>query len=628
MLRLLNLQKRFGDRTLFEGVNLTLDGGRRYALVGANGSGKSTLLRILMGHDEASDGNVERPRDARVGFMRQVEGMDPATPAVEMAMAGDVPGFEALMRQRALLAAPSPDAAALAQAEEDIGRTGAYGLHARASEILAGLGLDQAQIEGPYRALSGGYRARVLLGEALVADPDVLLLDEPTNHLDISSIGWLEDYLQKCRSTVVVVSHDHIFLQRVATDVLDVDYERVTHYAGGYDRFLPEKELRHAQHEAAIKKKKAEIEKHEAFITRFKAKATKARQAQSRVKQMERIVIEPLPETSRRAPHFRFPFEQATGKEVLTVEGLKKTYGPHRVLDGVDLLVRKGERVALVGKNGIGKSTLLDIAVGERDADGGSIQWGHNVTVGYFPQDHGPVRNGDGTVLSFMTGAFPAEPERVLRSALAQMLFDDEDVKKPLGALSGGEAARLLFTKLTLLHPNVLVLDEPTNHLDLESIEALSEALAKYPGTLLFVTHDRWLTERVATRVLEVSLHEVSEYKGALLRRAAELGDDTAAPEDKGPGDAALHREKRKEQERARRKIQRELDDVTAAIERAETDIAAAEAKSADPAFFTDTPPDAQKAHFAALDEQRAALEQHLASWESLAEQLEAVDEG
>jgi ATPase subunit of ABC transporter with duplicated ATPase domains len=636
MIGLINLAKSFGARTLFEDVSLNLVPGARYGLVGANGSGKTTLLKILAG-DEPSDGQVTISPNVRMGVLRQDRFLDDAQPILQLAMAGDEVVTRALAEQAELLSAGEIDSERLLELEDRIAAHDGYTLKARASSVLEGLGIPVAQHEQPLSTLSGGFKLRVLLAQVLIGGPDVLLLDEPTNHLDILSIRWLERFLADYEGLAVVISHDQRFLDNVVTHVLDVDYGTVTLYTGNYSAFAVQKQETRARKEAEIARAEAVIAEKRAFVERFGAKATKARQAQSRLKQIERIEVEELEQSSRRAPLFRFEEVRPSGREVLTLEHISKSYGPKRVLNDVSLCVRRKERVAVIGPNGLGKSTLLKIATAHLAADRGSVALGHEVRIGYFAQDHRDVlERREATALDVVAAALPAEPPNVLRRELGRVLFSGDDVLKPVSALSGGEAARLVFCRLMLERPNLLVLDEPTNHLDIESIQALTSALLDYPGTLLFVSHDRAFVSALATRILEVTERGFQDFPGSYQEYLDRSGDDHLDVQA-----VVLRARQRENDERLREQTDRAAswgekkkksnrqkqlpmlrDKALDAIAQAEARKAAIIALWCEPGFFERTPPE----EVALLQAEERALgpriEELIAEWEALEAEL------
>jgi len=524
MLALQKLGKHYGGRVLFEDVSLLLSTGARYGLVGANGAGKSTLLRILIGDEEASEGQVVVPRGCRLGVLRQDRFLDLEQRIIDVAMQGDDEVWAAMTAR-----VGEADPTKLATLEDVIAGNDGYTLEARAGTVLAGLGIPVASHTKPLGTLSGGFQLRVLLAQTLLARADVLLLDEPTNHLDILSIRWLERHIATSPATVVVISHDVRFLDNVTTHTLDIDYGGVTAYSFPYTRAMAEKELQREQKEAAIENLQAQIDHKQAFIDRFGAKNTKATQAASRKKQIDKLSeqLDDLPPSSRRTPAFHFPQARPSGKEVFDVKELSKAYGDNHVINDLSVIIRRGERVGIIGENGVGKSTFLKILAGVIDHDAGSVKRGHEVQVGYFAQDHKEILDrDDDTPLTWLDRKTGDRGITYTRGQLGRALFSGDDVKKPISALSGGEGARLVFAGLAVDAPNVLLLDEPTNHLDIEAIAGLKQALGNYEGTLVFVSHDRDFVEALATRILEVKRSGVNDFDGGFAAYLAKNNDD------------------------------------------------------------------------------------------------------
>ncbi|MEE8486525.1 MAG: ABC-F family ATP-binding cassette domain-containing protein, partial [Gemmatimonadota bacterium] len=502
-----SLEKSYGAQTLFRDASFQLNPGECYGLVGANGSGKTTLLNILTGDEDLTQGSVSIPKKLRLGVLRQDQFLYERQLVLEVAMMGNRELWEAMSAKDRLLEAPAEefDADRFSELEETVQRLDGYGAEARAAEILEGLGFPSDVHRQPMSTLSGGFKLRVLLAQALAGSPDILLLDEPTNHLDILSIRWLEKFLAKFAGPVVVISHDHRFLDNVVTHILDVDYETVTLYPGNYGQFQQAKAAERARREKEIGEREREIAHHQQFVDRFRAKASKARQAQSKLRLIEKKAdsLEELPNSSRRYPNFRFEQKRPSGREVLNVEGIHKAFDDNEVLHGVDLTLHRGDRLAIMGPNGIGKSTLLKVLMGVLDADAGSVEWGYETHTGYFAQDHHEqFENPRWTAEEWIAASCPGRNKGFIRGELARVLFSGDEAEKRLGVLSGGEAARLVFCRLAIQRPNVLVLDEPTNHLDMESIEALVEGLHSFDGTLIFVSHDRWFVSQLATRIV------------------------------------------------------------------------------------------------------------------------------
>jgi ATPase subunit of ABC transporter with duplicated ATPase domains len=639
MLSVSNLGKFFGPQALFRGVTFQLNPGRRYGLVGANGSGKSTLMKILAGKEPPSEGEISVPRRARLGVLEQDHFRYEHNRILDVVVMGRPEVWEAMEEKEKLLAAADFDSDRYAEVEEVILANDGYALEAKAGEILEGLGIPTVQHALPLSTLSGGFKLRVLLAKVLAGDPDVLLLDEPTNHLDILSIRWLETFLQSFAGVALVISHDHRFLDNVCTDILDVDYETVIEYPGNYTAFEQQKVAERERKEIEINRREKEIENLQAFVDRFRAKATKARQAQSRAKQIEKIQIDRLPQTSRRYPRFQLKSIRPPGRMVLELEGISKAYGNRKVLDGVSLTVDRDDKIAIIGPNGIGKSTLLKIAMGQVQADAGKVTWGYETYPGYFAQDHKEaLGEARGTVESWLWDICPGEPIGFVRGTLGAVLFDQDDVQKRLSSLSGGEAARLVFAKLSVVKPNVLVLDEPTNHLDLEAIEALIQALEKYDGTLLFVSHDRYFVSRLATRIIEISANGINDFRGTWEEYLEHCHDDHL---DAQQVILRARREKRKEKERAepisdadrkaqakkRKQLEQRRDEITAELERIEARVHEINEKFCNPGFFDRTEPGEVKkleGEQKRLGEKSAAL---MEEWERVEGELAEMGE-
>ena len=529
MISLSNLAKYYGDRVLFENVSLQFNRGERYGIVGANGCGKSTLLKILTGEENLSDGELSIPKRAVLGVLQQDHFQYEQERIVDVVMMGSHSLWAAMAEKEKILAAAEDhfDGDRYAELEDLIVQSGGYALEARAGEILEGLGIATAVHNQPLSTLSGGFKLRVLLAQVLASDPDALLLDEPTNHLDILSIRWLEQFLQSYRGAALLISHDHRFLDTVATSIVDVDYATVKAYPGNFATFKKAKREDRERREAEILKRESEIADHKAFVERFRAKASKARQAQSKLKAIDRIEIETLPESSRRYPRFSFKQNRPSGKQVIALKGITKAFDDNLVLDGVDFEVQRGERIAIIGPNGIGKSTLLKIMLGEVCPDQGTVEWGYETWPGYVAQDHKEQIGSHRQSLDDWLAQFcPQEGIGFVKGQLAAVLFSGDESKKKLEALSGGEAARMLFARQAVQKPNVLVLDEPTNHLDLEAIEALVAAIDAYEGTVIFVSHDRWFVSALATRIIEITPSGVQDFNGRYDEYLARAGED------------------------------------------------------------------------------------------------------
>ena len=645
MISVSGLAKSFGDRTLFRDVNFVLSPGERYGLVGANGSGKTTLLNILAGDLDASEGSVSVPGRVRLGVLRQDRFLHEDEEILDVALMGNEELWRATTEMERVLARSADhfDAARFSELEDVIQRHDGYTAESRAAAILEGLGLRAQVHRQPLSTLSGGFRLRVLLAQVLASAPDALLLDEPTNHLDILSIRWLEKFLRDFRGPAVVISHDHRFLDNVATHILDVDYETVLAYPGHYTGFLGLKAAERERREKEIAVRQREIAHHRKFVDRFRAKASKARQAQSRVRMIEKKAegLVELPRSSRRYPTFRFGQRRPSGQEVVSVRGVSKSFGDNRVLHEVDLAVRRGDRLAIVGPNGIGKSTLLKVMTGRLDADDGTVEWGYETHPGYFAQDPGdhlrtPRRTAEAWIDEFCEG----KGIGFARGKMGMVLFSGDDVEKRLEALSGGESARLVLCSLMIREPNVLVLDEPTNHLDLEAIEALVKGLRGYPGTLIFVSHDRWFVGRLANRIVEITPDGMRDYRGTYEEYVAYCGDDhldvevvaTRAREERRkrePGEERGGREGRGARARAgrltgyqRRQLAARADELAGRIEAAEARVAEIEAVFANPSYYAGASPGEVRR----LEEERAGLVDRVAAlmaeWEGVEGEL------
>ena len=641
MLRVTGIGKSYGARALFEDVSLELNTGSRYGLVGANGSGKTTFLKIVAGDEEATSGAITIPARARMGVLRQDQFLKDAELNLHIAMMGDREAWPALDERTRIIDHGDGDPNRLAELEDTLANTGGYTLEARASEVLEGLGIPQRSHREPLSTLSGGFKLRVLLAQVLIGGPDIVLLDEPTNHLDILSIRWLEKFLAGYRGTALVISHDQRFLDNVSSHILDVDYGTIKQYTGNYSAFLRQKAEERERESAQIARAEKIVAEKRAFVDRFGAKASKAKQAQSRLKQIEKIEVGELATSSRRSPMFRFTPERPSGIEVLEVKGLSKSYGEKRVLKDVSLTVRRGERVAVIGPNGLGKSTLLKIVMSRVPADAGTTRFGHEVRPGYFAQDHHELLpKPEQTLLDYIWDLCPSEGTSYVRGELGRMLFSGDEAKKKIVSLSGGEAARLIFCRLSVERPNLLLLDEPTNHLDLEAIAALVEALKAFPGTLLFVSHDRWFVSELATRILEVTPEGPREFSGTYAEYLERCGDDhldadavvlkarATSPQKPSVAPAGdLSWEEQKRAKNRRRALPGLRDKVLARIEAAEAQAAAIELRYAEPGFFERTPHTELEAIERTKQELKAQIEAWVFEWEGLEAELASAGE-
>ncbi len=526
MLVVNNVTKRYGPKVLFENVNVQFDPGKRYGVTGANGAGKSTLLEMLAGQEDWDAGSIDLPGGTRIGVLEQNHFVYDEQRILDTVMAGKVELWDAMVEKERLLAGEVDDAIGvrLGELEGVIADNDGYSAEGQAAELLVGLGIPAERHFDPMRSLSAGYKLRVLIAKVLFGRPDVMLLDEPTNHLDLESIHWLMRFLvDEHKGTLLVVSHDRHFLNAVATHIADVDFRTITIYTGNYAEFVGAKYENQQRAEATAQTAKKKIGELQDFVQRFGSHASKSKQAQSRLKQIEKLeeVVETkgAKRSSLVRPYVRFDMAKPSGRDVARVDGVRKAFDGKVVLGGASLNLNRADRIAVIGRSGIGKSTLLKLLVGAYkhldeetraytlSPDAGDIRWGNDASVGYFAQDHheslGATAKGT-TPYDWLYQFDPTRTKEEIRGILGRLLFSGEAALKPTEALSGGEAARLLLGKMVLGRHNVLVLDEPTNHLDIESIEGLLDGLLKFEGTVVFVSHDHHFVSRLATRVVEL----------------------------------------------------------------------------------------------------------------------------
>jgi ATPase subunit of ABC transporter with duplicated ATPase domains len=527
MLYVDNVSMRFGPRVLFEDVTCSFLDGRRYAISGPNGAGKSTLMKILTGELEPTKGSITRPK--KLGILRQDQFAFDQFRVIDTVIMGNAPLWQALEERDKLYAKPhdsltDADGMRLGELEGIVGEEGGYTAEADAAILLDGLGVDSTLHERQMGELQGGQKVRVLLAQALFGNPPALLLDEPTNNLDLDSVHWLQDYLLEYEGVLIVISHDRHFLNSVCTHTADIDYETVIMYNGGYDDMVLAKTQIRSRIETDNANREKKIAQLNDFIARFSA-GTRSAQATSRKKEVERLQTTVLARSNIARPYIRFDMKRASGRHPLEIKSVVKSYGDLKVIKPFTASITRGEKIALTGRNGTGKTTLLrslirnagefiDDAEKDFPIDGGVVKWGHEVTVGYFAQDHRDSVVTDLTAIEWLWQFDPQASQEELRGLLGQMLFSGEDALKPTKALSGGEVARMIFCRLMLQKPNFLVLDEPTNHLDLESINALNIALQKYDGTVLLVTHDEDVLDEVATRIWHFKNGKIEDFKG------------------------------------------------------------------------------------------------------------------
>lgn len=533
MLAISQLSMRFGAKILFKNVSLQFNKGNRYGLIGANGSGKSTLIKILTGEVTPESGSIIYPQQMMLGFLSQDHYIYKGQRILDVVLQGKKKLWAALEEKKTLLEKESfddRDCHHLMELEKSVEEEKGYSAEGDAAKLLEGLGIRQEFHSQPIEVLSGGYKLRLLLAQVLFANPDILVLDEPTNHLDLYSIKWLEEYLKNFAGTLIVTSHDRMFLNAICTFIADVDYGTITLYRGNYNQFEEKKILDRELKENQLLKHEKKRSDLQGFIDRFGAKASKARQAQSKEKIVEKIEEEmdalDLVPSSRIYPNIQFEPLRSSGVCVIKVKGVDKNYGPKKVLHQVTFEVERGERVAIIGPNGIGKSSLLEILNQSQLPSAGSFEWGFATRIAYFPQDHSREVNGSFTLLDWLSQYDREIPQEKLRELLGRVLFSGDTVNQSIHTLSGGEKARLLLAKMMLLKPNVLIFDEPTNHLDMEAIEGLIKALENFEGTLLLVSHNRYFVSCLANRVIEISYQGIKDVKGTYSEYLEKYGSD------------------------------------------------------------------------------------------------------
>lgn len=518
MITTANITMQFGSKPLFENISVKFGNGNRYGLIGANGCGKSTFMKILSGKLTPSSGNVSMAPGTKLGILSQDQFAFEEFSVVDTVIMGDRELWEVKQERDAIYSKAEmseEDGMRVADLETQFAEMDGYTAEARAGDILNSAGIDESYHFGLMKEVAPGKKVRVLLAQALFAEPDILLLDEPTNNLDIYTISWLAEELNKRKSTMLIISHDRHFLNSVCTHMADIDYGELRVYPGNYDDYIQAAMLVQEQLHAENAKKSAEIEELQSFVARFSANASKAKQATSRARRLEKIELAEVKASSRRKPYIVFNQHKKLHRLAITLEELGHSYPDLPLFDNANLLLEAGQRLAIIGENGAGKTTLLKCLVNDIEPTAGSYKWAENAAIGYIPQDNAKYFAEDITMFEWMSQwRSPKHDDLQIKGMLGRLLFTSDDFNKRVQVCSGGEKNRLLFGKLMLQDINVLVMDEPTNHMDMESIEALNNALYKFDGTVIFVSHDREFVSSLATQIIEIKDKKLNHFDG------------------------------------------------------------------------------------------------------------------
>ena len=517
MISTANITMQFGDKPLFEDISVKFGEGNRYGLIGANGCGKSTFMKILGNELEPTSGTVNKDPNERMAKLNQDQFAYENFSVIDTVIMGHAELWEVKAERDAIYAMAEmteEQGMRVADLEVQFGEMDGYSAEARAGELLLGLDIPIEQHYGPMSAVAPGWKLRVLLAQVLFANPDIMLLDEPTNNLDINAIRWLEGVLKQRDCTMIIISHDRHFLNSVCTHMADLDYGKLQVMPGNYDEYMTAATAARERLQADNARKKAQIAELQSFVSRFSANASKARQATSRAKQIDKIQLAEIKPSSRQNPFIRFEQEKKLFRNALVVEKLSQGYEDD-LFSNVNLMVEVGERIAIIGQNGIGKTTLLHTLAGQMAPRTGTMQWSENANIGYYAQNHSSDFDMDMNLFDWMSQWMnEGDDEQVIRGVLGRMLFSQSDLKKSVRVISGGEQGRMLFGKLIQQRPNILLMDEPTNHMDMESIESLNLALENYKGTLIFVSHDRQFVSSLATRIIEIKDNGIVDFHG------------------------------------------------------------------------------------------------------------------
>ena len=527
MITAANITMQFGAKPLFENISAKFGGGNRYGLIGANGCGKSTFMKILNGTLKPTSGNVSFEPDITVGNLSQDQFAFEEYSVVDTVVMGDTRLWAIKEERDRIYALPEmseEEGMKVAELETQFAELDGYSAESRAGEILLEAGIAEEFHYGPMSEVAPGWKLRVLLAQALFADPDILLLDEPTNNLDIHTIQWLESVLNERKSTMLIISHDRHFLNSVCTHMADIDYGEMRIYPGNYDDFMTAATQAQERLHSENAKKSAQIAELQQFVSRFSANASKAKQATSRAKQISKIKLEDVKASSRMTPFIRFNQDKKLHRQALVLEHIEHGFDGEKLFKDGNLILDAGARLAVIGENGAGKTTFLKCLMDEFQINSGEINWSENASLGYCPQDSSADFEGDLTIFDWMSQwRKPTHDDLVVRATLGRLLFSGDDFEKKASVCSGGEKNRMLFGKLMMMNPNVLIMDEPTNHLDMESIEALNLALEHYEGTLIFVSHDREFVSSLATEIIEIKDQKMISYKGTYEEYLASL---------------------------------------------------------------------------------------------------------
>lgn len=632
-----NVERRFGSDVLFHNMNMQIQEHGRTALVGRNGAGKTTFLKIIAGLTEPDEGTVTHARDLTIGYLAQNQGLDSQNSIWAELDSVFAPLHELerqlheLENQLGTLTPKAADyqdvLASYDRLSEQFKKQGGYEYASRMRGVLHGFGFDEAMYDTSVNALSGGQKTKLALAKILLQSPNLLILDEPTNHLDMGVLSWLEDYLKSYQGALLIVSHDRYFLDRVVTDVYDLDNQTLIHYTGNYTQFVTHKRERLQAEWKHYEQQQKEIAKLEDFVNRNIVRASTTKRAQARRKQLEKMDRLERPTTDDSSIHFQFHSDHASGNEVLDVDELNIGYQDQKLAGPLSFKVRKGQRVGIIGPNGIGKSTLLKTLLKKIPKLSGTIKFGANLEIGYYDQEQQQL-HPEKTVLEEVWDDHPEVSEKDIRSLLGSFLFVGDDVYKPVSALSGGEKARLELTKLSFISINFLILDEPTNHLDIDSREVLETAINEFDGTVLFISHDRYFLNQVATDILYMTAHGMTHYEGNYddyLTQQAKLEHQTQPEAKTKQSTGQLSYQQSKETQRARRKLQRQVDQLENQMGELEGKQAAIEAEMAKPEIAVDIAQltDLQKK----LDALKTQSEDVELQWTEAAEALETFDQ-